>query len=299
MIHRMRAWATARRQAREEEALSKLRESLDELGLSQPIPESVEGALRQTARSEWVTVSLSILSLLATWIWIGWMFAFTWQVGREVASFGDGISVPAWGKVVDAVDRTEPFKVGMLIPMFGGAIAVSIGILIAIPVGLFVFSRMIGGTPSRVARAMGMEVTYLPFAAALAVRNMVEIANSCAEAGRASGEARVQSVAGIPAASASSKRAIMRASRHRAFWWPFSHHGAVLREHAALVLGRIQQAEERLYRDPQPALRELALMWLTVSERYGDIAVSAEGSTAYRRGMQKSSPRLALVAAGV
>ncbi|MGW8983783.1 hypothetical protein ACWGQ9_14095 [Streptomyces parvus] len=269
MINRVRTWASTRRQAREEKVTSELRESLDHLGLSQPVPEAVEAALRNTARSQWMTVPLSTLSLFAMWFWIGWSFSLAWEIGREMAGFGNGFSPPPWSGIVKAVEQAEPIRVGLALPLFGGVIAFSIGILVIIVVGLLVAARRLGGAPTSHI-ALGMELTFLPFNTALAVLHMVQIVNSCAKADQAAGEERVHAIAGIPISSASAKRAILRASRHRAFTRPFSHHGAVLRDHAALVLGRIQQAEEGLYRDPSPALRELAKMWLTIAERYVD-----------------------------
>ncbi|MFJ9213517.1 hypothetical protein [Streptomyces sp. NPDC102264] len=269
MINRIRTRATTRRQTREDKVTSELRESLDHFGLSQPIPEAVEFALRNTARSQWVTVPLSMLSLFATWLWIGWSFSLAWEISREMVGFGNGFNPPHWGGIVKAVEQAEPIRVGLTLPLFGGAISVSIGILVLIVVGFFAAARRLGGAPTSHI-ALGMEMTFLPFNTALAVLKMVAIVNSCARADQAICEERVHAIAGIPISSASAKRAILRASRHRAFSRPFSHHGAVLRDHAALVLGRIQQAEEGLYRDPNPALRELATMWLTIAERYVD-----------------------------
>ncbi|WP_432015614.1 hypothetical protein [Streptomyces cucumeris] len=269
MINHARTWATTRRRAREEKVTSELRESLDHLGLSQPVPEGVEAALRNTARSQWVTLPLSMLSLFAMWLWIGWSFSLAWETSREMVGVSNGLNTPPWGRVVKAVEQAEPIRVGLALPLFGGAIALSFGLLFLIVVGLFVTARRLGGAPTPHI-ALGMELTFLPFSTALAVLHMAQIINSCAKADQATGEERVHAIADIPISSASAKRAILRASRHRAFSRPFSHHGAVLRDHAALVLGRIQQAEEGLYRDPGPALRELANMWLTIAERYVD-----------------------------
>ncbi|MFI6893698.1 hypothetical protein ACIBM4_06270 [Streptomyces sp. NPDC050256] len=269
MINRVRTWAATRRHVREEKITTELRESLDHLGLSQPIPEAVEAALHRTARSQWLTVPLSMFSLCAMWLWIGWSFALAWDISREMVGFGNGFNPPSWGRIVKAVEQTEPIRVGLALPLFGGVIAFSIALLALIVVGLFVAARRLCGAPTPHI-ALGMEMTFLPFNTALAVLLMVQIVNSCSKADQATGEERVHAIAGLPISSASAKRAILRASRHRAFSRPFSHHGAVLRDHAALVLGRIQQAEEGLYRDPNPALRELATMWLTIAERYVD-----------------------------
>ncbi|QKW28266.1 hypothetical protein HUT11_20660 [Streptomyces seoulensis] len=106
MINRVRTWAVARRRAREEKVTSELRESLDHLGLSQPVPECVEAALRNTARSQWVTVLLSALSLFAMWFWIGWSFSLAWEIGREVVGVGNGLtSIFRDGPPTESVDR--------------------------------------------------------------------------------------------------------------------------------------------------------------------------------------------------
>ncbi|MCX4734954.1 hypothetical protein [Streptomyces sp. NBC_01363] len=269
MIDYVRTWATTRRQAREEKVISELRESLDHFRLSQPIPETVEAALRKTARSQWATAPLSILSLITMWLWSGLFFALTWGFSRSLVGFANGLNPPPWDGIVKAVEQAEPIRVGLSLPFFGGAIAVAIGYVVAIVAGIFIMARGLGGAAiSHI--TPGLELAFLPFNTALAVLQMAQIINSCAKADQSVGEERVYAIAGIPRSSASAKRAIQRASRHRAFSRPFSHHGAVLRDHAARVLGRIQKAEEGLFRDPNPALRELATMWLTIAERYID-----------------------------
>ncbi|MFC8641618.1 hypothetical protein ACWGNY_10485 [[Kitasatospora] papulosa] len=270
MITRIRTWATMRRRSREEGIISELRESLDFLELNQPIPVTLEEALRKSARSDWIAIPLSTLSVLALWLWGGWVFALTWSLGRGLVSFGNGISPPSWGGIVKAVERVEPMRVGLALPIFGFTLAISAGAIAFMVVCGFVLAQKIGGTATVNLSMLQQEGNSLPFSTAVAAWHMTQIVNSCAKADQATGEERVHKIVGIPGSSGVAKRAILRASRHRALSRPFSHHSAALRAHAALVLGRIDQAEEGLYRDPSPALRELAALWLTIAERYVD-----------------------------
>ncbi|MFF2539507.1 hypothetical protein [Streptomyces cyaneofuscatus] len=237
--------------------------------MSRPIHAPLEAALRRTARSQWITVPLSMLSLLAMWFWVGLIFSLTWGIGRELFDYRHGFNPPPWVEMVKSVEDITPFRVGLAIPLFGAVIAFSIVMPVIIVVGIFALSRSLGGSPvSHI--TPGVEVTFLPFKTALTVLQMTQIVNACAKADQEVGEERIHSVARIPVSSASAKRAILRSNRHRALSRPFSHHNAVLRNHAAQVVGKIQQAEEGLYRDPNPALRDLAALWLTIAERYID-----------------------------
>lgn len=203
------------------------------------------------------------------WFWVGLIFSLAWGISRELFDYRRGFNPPPWVEIVKAVEDLAPFRVGLALPLFGAVIAFSIAMLVIIVVGFFALSRSLGGSPvSHI--TPGMELTFLPFKTALTALQMTQIVTACAKADQEVGEERVHSVARIPVSSASIKRAILRSNRHRAFSRPFSHHNAVLRNHAAQVVGKIQQAEEGLYRDPNPALRALAALWLTIAERYID-----------------------------
>lgn len=75
------------------------------------------------------------------WLWSGLFFALAWGFSRSLVGFAKDFNPPPWDGIAKAVEQTEPIRAGLSLPFFGGAIAVAIGYLVAIVVGLFIMAR--------------------------------------------------------------------------------------------------------------------------------------------------------------
>ncbi|MGP3977281.1 hypothetical protein ACTWQF_25385 [Streptomyces sp. 8N114] len=108
------------------------------------------------------------------------------------------------------------------------------------------------------------------FRAHVPASTFVEAICACAKAHRAVGEARVGELPTVSASVTRASRTVLRAHRTRGVvtWLKPSHRRTALKEHAKLVVGKLQEVERELDKEPDRALRELAELLLRIAERY-------------------------------
>ncbi|WP_162596909.1 hypothetical protein [Streptomyces sp. NEAU-S7GS2] len=209
-----------------------------------------------------------VLAIFLLWGWSGVLAVFFLSMGDRVWEFGGSFAGFSIVEALQELQHSNGFIVGIWALMLGVFFGIT---LVVIPVILssgFIISFLLSGAPSlHHFRRLFPGVTPR-FAINHPVFVITDAIQGCADAHSAGGEAKMLELSEVSGQLARVSRRLIRSHRSRgAMPWK-SHRRAAVKEHAGRVIGRLRTVEQKLDRDPGPALAELGDLLLTIADRY-------------------------------
>ncbi len=212
--------------------------------------------------------------MFALWLWSAWLFTVAVFVYRSTKTSNFDIG---WDKISASAVSVDP-AVAWLYGT-GGIMMIAVVISGCVGGALFtpiLISQLLGISPLGYRETPfreGKPTSMFPVVVYRPAYLIARVIKHCADASTKVGEERIHAISNIPFRPALTD--INKTGRMRGTIPAFSHQRRRVRDHAARVVARMNDAEYKLYREPATALPQVAELWLTIAERYTQGRVGA------------------------